>query len=390
MVHSLASRFKNLYGNEPLFIVRAPGRVNLLGEHVDYNGGWVLPVAIDQAVYVAVGRGEKNTVSISTTNLNKKTSFSLSNLANKIDLLGNSLPLWARYPAGVAWALKDLGLRVTGINAVIISDLPIGSGLSSSAALEVSFAVAWKQLGGWSLDPMEMALACQRAENNYVGAMCGIMDQFASIFGEEGKALFLDCLTLKWKPIALPNKTAIVIADTGVRRELGSSQHNVRRAECAQALKILKKVLPNAKVLRDVSVDDFSKYKHLLSPVLEKRAKHVVEECNRMQEAVKILQKADPAAFGKLMNQCHKSLKELYEVSCPELDMMVDLAQKIEGCYGARLTGAGFGGCTVNLVKKEDVESFKNTLKKNYTKAMNKIPEVYACHASNGAAVLIV
>jgi len=388
ILNHLTEKFTQSFHAEPSFITRAPGRVNLLGEHVDYNDGWVLPAAIDRAAYVAVGECPSPLVSLTAADLDDGTTFRVTDLDSKIDVIGKPLKSWARYPAGVAWALKERGLAVNGMDAVLTSDVPRGAGLSSSAAVEVAFAVAWQRLGGWSLPPMDVARTCQRAENQYVGVNSGLMDQFASACGRAGHALLLDCRTLAWEPVSLPDGIAIVVADTLVRRELGKSAYNVRRAQCEEAVRILAPVLPGVTALRDVSVDDFNRHAHLLPEVVAKRARHVVEECARTRAAVEILRAGDAEEFGALMNDCHASLRDLYEVSCPELDAMVEAAQKIEGCYGARLTGAGFGGCTVNLVAASAAADFKHALAAAYEKATGEKAEIYVCQSTDGARVI--
>jgi galactokinase len=397
LIKRLRDAFRQAFHAEPAFVARAPGRVNLLGEHVDYNDGWVLPAAIDRAAYLAVGECPSSLVSLSALDLDDGATFRITELEAKVDVTGKPLKSWARYPAGVAWALKARssatpaeGLAVTGMDAVLASDVPRGAGLSSSAALEVVFATAWQRLGGWSLAPMDMALTCQRAENEYVGVNCGIMDQFASACGRADHALLLDCRTLVWEPVPLPRDISIVVADTMVRRELGRSEYNVRRAQCEEAVRSLSEVLPGVKALRDVSVEDFNRHAARLSPVVERRARHVVEECARTRAAADILKAGRVADFGALMAACHASLRDLYEVSCPELDAMVEAARKIEGCYGARLTGAGFGGCTVNLVSVSAAEDFKRALTTQYEKAAGTKPEIYVCRASEGAGILDV
>ena len=388
ILNRLTDKFQTAYHASPAFIARAPGRVNLLGEHVDYNDGWVLPAAIDRAACVAVGECVSPLVSLSAMDLDDGAVFRVTEFDSKMDVTGKPLKSWTCYPAGVGWALKERGLALKGMDAVLTSDVPRGAGLSSSAAVEVAFATAWQKLSGWSLASMELALTCQRAENQYVGVNSGIMDQFASACGRAGHALLLDCRTLAWEPVPLPPGISIVVADTLVRRELGKSEYNLRRAHCEEAVKILSNVLPDIKALRDVSVNHFNKHAHLLSPIVAKRARHVVEECARIQAGVAALRANRVADFGALMNDCHASLRDLYEVSCPELNVMAEAAQKIDGCYGARLTGAGFGGCTVNLVAADAVENFKRELAGTYERATGKTPEIYICQASEGAGVV--
>lgn len=388
ILNRLTEKFRQTYHTDPAFIARAPGRVNLLGEHVDYNDGWVLPAAIDRAAYVAVGECASPLVSLAALDLNESATLRVTELDQKQDVTGQPLSAWARYAAGVAWALKNKNLAVQGMDAVLTSDVPRGSGLSSSAAVEVAFATAWQKLGGWSLSPMEIALTCQRAENKYVGVNCGIMDQFASACGQAGRLLLLDCRSLEWETVPLPEGVVIVVADTTVRRTLGDSEYNARRAQCEEAVRILKDVFPTITALRDVAVNDFNRYAHLLLPLTQKRARHVVEECARTRRAVEVLRAGQVAEFGALMNECHASLRDLYEVSIPELNVMAEAAQSIEGCYGARLTGAGFGGCTVNLVAAAAAESFKRELAARYEKATGKTPEIYVCRASDGAEII--
>ncbi|MBL8058858.1 MAG: galactokinase [Anaerolineales bacterium] len=384
----LTTHFRQAFGGEPDFIARAPGRVNLLGEHVDYNDGWVLPIAIDRAARLAVRATGGETVALSAVDIDARVEFRLADLEAKVAGDGAALPGWARYAAGVAWALRERGLAVAGLQAALTSDVPRGAGLSSSAAVEVAYATAWQRAGGWSLAPMELARLCQRAENAYVGVNCGIMDQFASACGQAGYALLLDCRTLEWGPLPLPAGVAVVVADTMVRRELGSSEYNVRRAHCEEAVRLLAGPLPGIRALRDVSVADFRRHAHRLPELVARRAQHVVEECDRTQRAVGLLRAGDAAAFGQLMNDCHASLRDLYAVSCPELDVMTAEAQALPGCYGARLTGAGFGGCTVNLIQAEAAEDFRRELAARYERAVGRKPEIYVCQAAAGAGVL--
>jgi len=387
ILDSILSHFRESFGGEPDFVVRSPGRVNLLGEHVDYNDGWVLPVAIDRAVYLAVRQCDSPLVSLNAPDMNDGATFRLTETAQKKNVNGHPLPDWARYPAGVAHVLREAGLAVTGMDAVFASDVPVGAGLSSSAAVELAFAVAWRELGGWQKSGMELAQLCQRAENQYVGVNCGIMDQFACANGQADRALILDCRTLDWQSVPLPPGVAIVIADTTKRRELGKSEYNNRRAACEEAVRALAAVLPNVRALRDVSEADFERHADLLDPVTAKRARHVVEECERTVKAAESLRRGDVAAFGVAMNESHRTLRDLYEVSCAELDTMVSAAQSLDGCYGARLTGAGFGGCAVALADSAVADSFKRDLAKRYEAAAGLKPEIYVCKASEGAEV---
>ena len=375
--------FQNRFNAEPQFIARAPGRVNLLGEHVDYNDGFVLPAAIDRAVWIACSPAQTPHSTLEAVDLFEKVSFSPESIQTKADIHGKPLPHWAHYPAGVMWMLNTAGYVTPAINVVFTSDVPRGSGLSSSAAVEMGFVSTWGAAAGWQLDPLTRAQFGQRAENEYVGVNCGIMDQFASACGKRDHALYLDCRSLQWREVPLPADVAIVIADTVVPRSLTDSAYNERRSACEAAARVL-----NVKSLRDVSVAEFQKHKNRLPEIVAKRAQHVVEEIQRTEQAVYLLQQGNVQAFGRLMDECHRSLRDLYEVSCPELDIMVDIARGLDGCYGARLTGAGFGGCTVNLVVRSQAEPFAKNLATEYTRATNKTPNVYVCAASDGAGVV--
>ena len=382
----LLTEFSRLFGHAPLWQVRAPGRVNLLGEHVDYNDGVVLPAAIDREVRLAVSPTTDGVVTLYALDLNKKASFSLDALEQRLDANGNLLPHWAEYPAGVAWALRQAGLVAGGMQAVLTSDVPIGAGLSSSAAVEVAFAAAWRALGGWEMDNLTLAQHCQRAENAYVGVKSGLMDQFASACGVAGHALYFDTRSLEWHPVALPPGTAIVVADSGMRRTLATSAYNERRAACEQAVALLQQYKPGLRSLRDISTVEFAAYSEYLPEEVRHRAEHVVKEIHRVQQAVNALRGEDAHLFGGLMFAGHKSLRDLYQVSLPELDALVEIARGLPGIYGARLTGAGFGGCTVNLIEADQAEVFLQGLQDGYRQRTGKEAKVYLCQASAGVS----
>jgi galactokinase len=384
---SLHSAFANKFGRPPQLVARAPGRVNLLGEHVDYNEGPVLPAALNMAVTLAFAPNRNEVISLHALDLDKRVAFTLQSIKEKNDRLGNRLPNWALYPAGVAWALEEAGFPVPGMQAVYSSDIPIGSGLSSSAAVEVAFAVAWQELGGWEASRMVVAQLCQRAENEYVGVASGLMDQFASAHGVAGRALYFDTRSLEWEPVPLPEGTALVIADSRVPRSLAGSAYNQRRASCEQAVEILRKYRPDIATLRDISPVEFAAYKDFLPEEVGKRAEHVIKEIARVHSAVRALELGETRSFGALMFAGHASLRDLYEVSTPELDLLVETARGISGCIGARLTGAGFGGCTVNLVEEGNAEQFIEKLKNGYQNKTGHQALVYKCQASEGATV---
>jgi galactokinase len=380
----ISTAIKAALPNATLFAT-APGRVNLLGEHVDYNGGPVLPAAIDRAVHLSAAPRADRQVHLQALDLNQSAAFDLDALPNKVDLEGRPLPAWALYPAGVAWALQHAGLAVTGMDGAFTSRVPIGAGLSSSAAVELAFSVAWRALGGWPADNLTLARLSQKAENQYVGVNCGLMDQFASAMGVKDHALYFDTRSLDWEALPLPPGSAIVVADSGVRRSLTTSAYNERRADCEQAVAILRQVLPDIQVLRDVSPAQFTAHAGLLPEQVRRHARHIVEECARVDTAIPMLKSGDAAGFGRLMVECHASLRYLYEVSVPELDRLVEIAIRLPGCWGARLTGAGFGGCTVNLVREDLAEDFIAGLKGGYAQSTGREAQVYLCHASQGA-----
>jgi galactokinase len=380
--------FNEKFGRHPVHIAQAPGRVNLLGEHVDYNDGFVLPAAIDRATYIAFSPADSDQSTVYASDFGQQAVFSSQNLMSKSQSDGTPLPGWAEYPAGVAWALLENNRAIKGLYAVFSSNVPRGAGLSSSASVELTFASAWMTLGGWKATPMQLALLCQRAENKYVGVNCGIMDQFASACGEKDRLLLLDCRSLEYQSLPLPDSVVIIIADTSVRHTHTTSAYNDRRAACEKAVRILKEDIPDIKALRDVSIADLNRLSPKLPVEVEKRARHVVEEIGRTDRAVRLLGRGDIAGFGQLMNACHVSLRDLYQVSCPELDIMTKIAQSLDGCYGARLTGGGFGGCTVNLVAREQAGHFTKTLAAKYEANTGLHPEIYTCRASPGAGLI--
>ena len=365
-------------GNAPR-IFHAPGRVNLIGEHTDYNGGFVLPAAIDRRVVIAARARTDRVVRLWSVNFAQGTEFSLDGIQPE-----PQRP-WSNYARGVAWVLEQRGFVLRGVDAVIAGDVPIGAGLSSSAAIEVATAVALRALLHLDLVDVELALACQKAENDFVGMKCGIMDQFISALGRRGHALLIDCRSLQYEPAPLPDGFSIVVCDTMKRRGLVDSEYNARRSECEQGVELLRRFLPGIAQLRDVSRADLERFGEALPPVVRKRCAHVVSENERTVNAVQALRSGKVEEFGRLMDGSHLSLRDDYQVSCHELDRMVDLARAVPGCDGARMTGAGFGGCTVNLVRVGAVSAFVETVSNKYVAEMGARPEVYVCQASAGA-----
>lgn len=383
MQASVLAAFARLFGRQPDLLSKAPGRVNLLGEHTDYNEGFVLPAAIDRAAWVAASLRDDKQVNVVALDLEQRETFSL-------DASLEPQKSWSDYPKAVAHTFLKQGHSIFGLDAVLLSNVPMGAGLSSSAAVELAFAILWNRASHLKLTPVQLAKICQRAENEFVGMRCGIMDQMASALGKQDHALFLDCRTLETECVPTPPGIAIVVTNTKVKRELASSAYNYRRADCEQAVEILKTVLPDIKSLRDVTTDNLHAFGKKLPKRIRKRATHVITENQRVQDAVQALKNQDIQTFGSLMFKGHESLKKHYEVSCKELDCIVDASKQVQGCLGARLTGAGFGGCTVALVEQRFVEDYGSFVKRAFVKEIGYDPDVYVCSPSNGAFVQAV
>jgi galactokinase len=385
IVDAVQAAFVEKFHAHPAGIARAPGRVNLIGEHTDYNEGWVFPAAIERAVYLAASRCDEPVLELTALDINEEISLPLPDPAKPAEELAPQYPAWARYAAGVAWVLARSGYSITGLRGVFSSSVPIGSGLSSSAALEAAFATAFQASGGWSASRMDLARACQQAEHAFTGVRCGLMDQFASFHGKDGCALLFDCRSLEFETIPLPPQAALVIADTRVRHKLDEGGYNVRREQCEEAVRILARTHPQVKALRDVTTMMLRMDSSLLPETVRMRAEHVVTECERTLLMADALRRGDLTAAGELMNAGHASLRDLYQVSIPELDTMVEAARSIPGCYGARLTGAGFGGCTVQLVESGKAEEFAGQLATKYFDATGTPPEVLLSRPAEGA-----
>jgi len=378
-IERLITAFGEQFGGyPPPRLVRAPGRVNLIGEHTDYNDGFVLPMAINHAVWLAVRPRDDRQVIVHSLDFEGTASFSLDEITHDAD------QPWSNYLRGAAWALQEQGYRLRGMEGVIVGDVPIGAGLSSSAATEVAAAKALQVVSGFEWDEVTMALACQRAENEFVGMRCGIMDQLIAVLGQRGHALLIDCRSLAHELVPLPMGVKVVVADTMKRRGLVDSEYNLRRQQCEDGVQRLWEHLPGTRALRDVSSADLARYGHILPGVVRRRCTHVVQENERVLEAVAALQVGDAVAFGRLMDASHTSLRDLYEVSCRELDLMVEIARSVPGCLGARLTGAGFGGCTVSLVEEGAVSQFQEIVREAYQRQTGLAPQLYVCVASDG------
>jgi galactokinase len=375
-------KFKARFGVEPL-LFRAPGRVNLIGEHTDYNDGFVMPSAIDMYTWVAVSPRPDRRLDIHSENYSERAEFDLND--------PNPTPRkhWSDYPRGVAVILEKAGHRLKGANLMIAGEVPLGSGLSSSAAIEVATALALLGNSGIEVERVALAKLCQRAENEFVGMRCGIMDQFISLCGHAHQTLMLDCRSLEYRLLPLPQELRLVICNTMVKHELASGEYNKRRADCEAAVRHLAKSLPKVKALRDVTLLELGQYGEGLESTVLRRARHVVSEDERVEQAAQALISGDLCAFGKLMEQSHRSLRDDYEVSCMELDTMVELASKAEGVCGARMTGGGFGGCTVNLVRADQVERFKQVVAQGYQRATGLTPQIFVSVAAEGGGQVI-
>ncbi len=369
---------KYFQGDGNIFTVRAPGRINLIGEHTDYNGGFVLPAALEQQVVMAGQRREDEKVSIYAEIPDEEVTFSLSRIER------DPQHVWADYLKGVIFMLRERGIVLSGMNIYVGGDVPVGAGVSSSAALEVAAAFLFRESCGFSLGLVDMAKLCQRAENEFVGMRCGLMDQFICCLGRKGTVLFLDCLKEEYEFIPLKKRYRLVVCNTGIRRELADSEYNRRREECESGTAVLGKFVPGITCLRQVSVVDFEKFKDMLPGTVRKRCRHVVYENKRVLKAVNALREDKIKEFGKLMKESHESLKDDYEVSCLELDLMVDIAGRQEGCIGSRMSGAGFGGCTVNLIEEEHILKFVEDVKSKYCSKTGIDPEIYVSHPANG------
>jgi galactokinase len=377
----LRKNFFERFGTQPR-LFRAPGRVNLIGEHTDYNDGFVFPAAIDRFTWVAAARRPDRRIVFRSENMRETAEINLDALPAK------GAGKWPDYPIGVAWALENAGLRLCGANLSICSSVPIGSGLSSSAALEVSVGYALLDLAGYMIDRKQLALLCQRAENDYAGARCGIMDQFVACHGQAGRALLLDCRSLEYRACALPQGIRLVVCNTMVGHELGASAYNQRRAECEEGVRLLSAALPGIRALRDVSAEQLAAHRNLLPDVVYKRCLHVVTENERVHQFAQALQANETSKLGPLLAASHASLRDDYEVSCRELDLMVEIAWRQPGVCGARMTGGGFGGCTINLVEESNADLFQHNVAAEYAAGTGKQPEVYICDASRGVTAL--
>jgi galactokinase len=383
-IDGLRSKFAEVYGDN--YDTRAffsPGRVNLIGEHTDYNGGYVFPCAVSFGTYAIARRRNDGIMGFASGNFAERVRSSLENLACKPE------DGWANYLKGVVYEFVKAGEKIGGFEIFIEGDIPNGAGLSSSASIELLMGVALDSLYSLGMDRVEMVKLCQKAENEFVGLNCGIMDQFASGMGKASNAIFLNCATIGYEYVPLElAEHKLVIANTNKKRGLTESKYNVRRAECELALEQLQKALPVSS-LGEVSPQEFEKHRHLITdPLALKRATHIVHEDARVIEAVKLLKSGDLSGFGELMHEAHISMRDDFEATGPELDALAEEAWKVPGVKGSRMTGGGFGGCTVSIVEEGAIERFKAEVGKNYTKRTGLIPDFYIADVGDGAKAL--
>jgi galactokinase len=371
----VTAEFAPRFGSPPSAIVRAPGRVNLIGEHTDYNDGFVLPMAIDRAIWIALRPRPDRLVVVHSLDFAETAEFDLDRLEKQSG--------WIEYLKGVAWALQQDAYRVHGFDAVVAGDVPIGAGLSSSAAWELAAARAFAVTSGFTWDATQMALVGQRAENQWVGMNCGIMDQMISAAGQADHALLIDCRSLETQPVPLPPGIVVLVLDTATRRGLVDSAYNERRSQCEAVAKFF-----SVKALRDVTLDQLNEKRDLLDRVAYRRARHVISENERTLQAADAMKRGETIELGQLMQLSHMSLRDDFEVSSRELNVMVECAERQSGCYGARMTGAGFGGCAVALVRQNAAEAFSSSIATEYQAATGLTPNIYICTAANGAEIV--
>jgi len=376
---SVEKKFKSLFSEQPLF-VRSPGRVNLIGEHTDYNMGFVLPAAIDKAIYFAVAPRSDAVCRIVSIDMNDEHSFALNDL--------HASPKgWPNYLMGVVDQFLKGRYNLLGFNCVFGGDIPIGAGLSSSAALEAGLAYALNRIFELKIGDLTLVRMSQKAENEFVGVQCGIMDQYINIFGREEKALQLDCRSLQHIYYPFDERIAVVLFDTRVSHSLASSEYNKRRKECGEGVEIVKKSYPGVTHLRDVSAEMLEACKPMMSPLIYRRCKYVIEENNRVLNACRALEAKEIAAFGRYMQESHNGLSRGFEVSCPELDFLAEAVKEIPSVYGARMMGGGFGGCTINLVERDSVADVTKTVTERYGKRFGVDLKTYVTAISGGTSV---
>ncbi len=377
----IREKFVQSFSSKPK-LFRSPGRVNLIGEHTDYNEGFVLPAAIDKCINIAIAENGTSRCKLISEDLNDSHEFDIKNFLR-------SEKSWANYLMGVVDQFKKEGISIGGFDCVFGGNIPIGAGLSSSAAIEAGLAFALNEIFKLNIDKLKLVKMAQKAENEFVGVRCGIMDQFINIFGEDGKALRIDCRSLDFDYYPFDDKDIrIVLCDTKVHHTLASSEYNVRRSQCEEGVRQLKKFDESIQSLRDVSLDFLRSHKKSLDEIVYKRCEFVIEENVRLLDACVNLQNQDLKSFGEKMYKSHFGLRDKYEVSCAELDFLVELASDFDGIYGSRMMGGGFGGCTINLIHIDAIDDFMLSVSKEYNKKFGKRPEFYVTQIVGGTSLI--
>ncbi len=380
MIAQIEALFREKFGRQPI-IIAAPGRVNLIGEHTDYNNGFVLPGAVDKKIYMAVAENNSNEVNIYAKQFDNTFSFSLDDI--------HPVKGWPTYLLGVSFYMLQAGANMRGMDVIIDGDIPVGAGMSSSAALCSAFGVAINDVFENGFSPMQLAFIGQKTEHHFAELQCGIMDQFASLHGKAGHVMKLDCRNLEYEyiPFDFPDHR-IVLVNSMVSHSLASTEYNTRREQCEEGVAILKTKL-NKEVLslRDITIEELEANKSALSEVVYRRCSYILAENQRLLKGCDLLQQNDLAGFGKLMIQSHEGLSKWYEVSCPELDFLQEKAMEVAGVKGSRMMGGGFGGCTINIVPVDKLEAFSAYVSEAYMGAYHKSPEIYVTQLDQGAAV---
>jgi galactokinase len=379
LIDHATGAFRNIFGQEPRYCSSAPGRVNLIGEHTDYNDGFVLPMAIDRSICMVGTPRDDGLVVIHSADLNETVQIDLADASH------NPHHPWSDYIVGVALWLRRLKPSAGGAEIVVRGDIPLGAGLSSSAALEVAAAFLLRIMYDLRIGNSALAQLCQQVENEFVGVRCGIMDQFVSTSAQKNHALLIDCRSLETRHIRLPESVAALVCDTGVKRKLASSEYNLRRSQCEEGTTYLSRYLPDVTALRDVSPETFDRYKAHIPEPARSRCHHVVSENDRVLKAVAALDKNDLPTFGKLLYESHMSLKNDYDVSCPELDAVVDICAEADGVYGGRMTGAGFGGSAICIVEREHLSALEARIRTEYPRFTGRNPGILVTGAEAGA-----
>jgi galactokinase len=375
----LTDEFQRSYHTRPM-IFRAPGRVNLIGEHTDYNDGFVMPAAIGFYTWIAASARSDRTLHVRSGEFHETIDLSLDSLA------GPPRKHWSDFVRGVAAVLESRGVHLLGANLIIQGQVPMGAGLSSSASLEVATGLALLATSQAEVPQLELVKICQRAEHEYVGTRCGIMDQFIAVFASSGHALMIDCRSLDYQSLSIPDDARLVICNSMVKHELASGEYNRRRAECEAGVKVFRKTSLTVQALRDVTLADLENHQAQLTEVVYRRCRHVISENQRVLDAAEALRASDLDRFGRLMYESHRSLQQDYEVSSQELDLLVEIASSCQGVYGSRMTGGGFGGCTITLVRANSVEAFHEKITQAYKAKTGITPDLYVCSAAQGAA----